>query len=1012
MIQIYMLPIIQLKINSPSSDTDMSIKQKIKNLSAGTYKLSYRVSGASNMDFPLTAKVLDKDGNNLASSSGVTLNDWDNWIDASTENFDISDGQTITVIFEGTVSTSFWGSLDDVRLEPVTASTRTFDIDTEVSTHPVVESDLYVDKVEIMNDFITGFDVSSYLSIRNSGATFKDFDGSVLTDQGFFDLLAENGVNYIRIRTWVDPYDADGNSYGGGVCDLDTAIKIGQWASNANMKVLVDFHYSDFWTDPNKYTAPKAWQDKSVEDKADLLQAYTEDSLKKLLDAGVDVGMVQVGNETTSGFCGETNWENMCTLFNAGSTGIQNIENEYDRQIMIAIHFTNPESGRFDSFASYLKTYGVVYDVFATSYYPYWHGTLENLTNKLSKVAENYDKYVMVAETSYARTYDDGDGHTNTVFEGSEKNEIPYPVCLQSQALSVRNVVEAVANVPDNKGIGVFYWEPAWIPVQVYDASASNADEILAQNKELWEKYGSGWASSYSCDYDEDAGLWYGGSAVDNEAVFDFDGTALDTLKIFNMIRGGTTAENSVIGIKDSQVEYYVSDDIILPETVDVILADGDEKTVSVIWNENDINEAVYSGEGVYPISGSAVYNEESYDVVCTLTLNAKNYLINPSFEDSDTSMWIKEGTEASSISRKSEGGNYKTGTQAFHFWNSDALTYTFYQTVTVDKGIYKAGCFVEGGDAGDDYTIEFFVNVGDNEYKDSATLNGWLEWQNPNVSDIEITDDETEVTVGVRATNLAGGAWGAFDDFYLSKIADDVEYHIIEGANSVYDKAEGGNIIIKSDGPFVKFEDVKVDGDVVEPQNYSAEKGSTVITLPESYLDTIEEGEHEIEIVFTNGSAKTNFTVSKKEDDSKTPATPTVKYLSMYRLYNPNSGEHFYTSNETEKNNLVKLGWKYEGVAWSAPETSDIPVYRLYNPNAGDHHYTVSATERDFLVKVGWKYEGIGWYSESKDGNTIYRLYNPNAKTGTHHYTVNKEEKDFLVKLGWRDEGIGWYGK
>ncbi|WP_303975211.1 hypothetical protein [Streptococcus merionis] len=128
-----------------------------------------------------------------------------------------------------------------------------------------------------------------------------------------------------------------------------------------------------------------------------------------------------------------------------------------------------------------------------------------------------------------------------------------------------------------------------------------------------------------------------------------------------------------------------------------------------------------------------------------------------------------------------------------------------------------------------------------------------------------------------------------------------------------------------------------------------------------------------------------------------------------MNRVYNPNSGEHFYTSAVAEKNHLISLGWKDEGQAWIAPDNGDV-VYRLYNPNAGDHHYTTSAGERDALVNVGWKSEGEGW----KSGGTvpIYRLYNPNAKkAGAHHYTTSTGERDFLVNLGWKNEGIGWYG-
>ncbi|HFI0827892.1 TPA: G5 domain-containing protein, partial [Streptococcus suis] len=129
---------------------------------------------------------------------------------------------------------------------------------------------------------------------------------------------------------------------------------------------------------------------------------------------------------------------------------------------------------------------------------------------------------------------------------------------------------------------------------------------------------------------------------------------------------------------------------------------------------------------------------------------------------------------------------------------------------------------------------------------------------------------------------------------------------------------------------------------------------------------------------------------------------------IGMYRLYNPNSGEHFYTASIGERDFLKKVGWKYEGGAWTAP-TNGEDVYRLYNPNAGDHHYTTSKAEKDMLVKVGWKYEGVGW--KSGGSSKVYRLYNPNAKgAGAHHYTLSKGEYDFLVMKGWKGEGVGWY--
>lgn len=129
-----------------------------------------------------------------------------------------------------------------------------------------------------------------------------------------------------------------------------------------------------------------------------------------------------------------------------------------------------------------------------------------------------------------------------------------------------------------------------------------------------------------------------------------------------------------------------------------------------------------------------------------------------------------------------------------------------------------------------------------------------------------------------------------------------------------------------------------------------------------------------------------------------------------MYRLYNPNNGEHFYTKNGAERDMLKGVGWKDEGVGWYAPTEGD-PVYRLYNPNAGDHHYTLNGNEKDMLVKVGWRYEGVGWYSDTKKTIKLYRAYNPNAKAGSHNYTVNGAEQTMLIQAGWKDEGLAWYG-
>lgn len=177
---------------------------------------------------------------------------------------------------------------------------------------------------------------------------------------------------------------------------------------------------------------------------------------------------------------------------------------------------------------------------------------------------------------------------------------------------------------------------------------------------------------------------------------------------------------------------------------------------------------------------------------------------------------------------------------------------------------------------------------------------------------------------------------------------------------------------------------------------------------LEKYYYHYINSGQYEGRNATTDDHA-TVVAAARGYINYPTTGNSSTKY--MYRLYNPNSGEHFYTADTNEADNVIEHGWKYEGVGWTAPVSSQLPVYRMYNPNAGDHHYTMNAVEKDMLVSKGWNYEGIGWYSASGSGVPLYRQYNPNAVTGTHNYTINKNENDNLKRLGWHEEGIGWYG-
>lgn len=393
------------------------------------------------------------------------------------------------------------------------------------------EPSISIEKIEGLSaNFIRGVDVSSIISLEQSGVTFYDVWGS---PSDIFKVLKQANISHVRIRVWNNPYDSNGNGYGGGNSDVEKAIELGKRATRNGLKVLIDFHYSDFWADPAKQKAPKAWQSYTVDQRVDAIYNFTKESLTRIINSGVDVDMVQVGNETGYGFCGCATWDmgsdytvvpfsDLARLMNAGSRAIR----EINPNILIVVHNTEPNSG-YEWISKDYNTYGVDYDVFASSYYPNIHGSMENLTAQLKHVADTYGKKVMVAETQYPFTSANGDDYTNAL---SEKiGDMKYPLTVQGQARHVRDMCQAVKNVGD-KGIGLFYWECAWIPV----------GKTWAENEPIWSKYGSGWASKYAAGYDHEiVGDYSYGSAVDNQAFFNFNGYPMDSINVFKYIYTG-----------------------------------------------------------------------------------------------------------------------------------------------------------------------------------------------------------------------------------------------------------------------------------------------------------------------------------------------------------------------------------------------------------------------------------------------------------------------------------------
>lgn len=630
------------------------------------------------------------------------------------------------------------------------------------------EAAVYVEPIEnLPEDFIRGVDISSVLVEENSGVVYYNEAGE---EQDIFQTLAENGVNYIRVRLWNDPYDENGNGYGGGNNDTATAAEIGRRAAQYGMKLCVDFHYSDFWADPSKQMCPKAWEDMVIEEKSEALYQYTRESLQEILEAGADVGMVQIGNEINYGMSGETDWTKRRQLLQAGSKAVREVSQESDRDIRIAVHFTDvSDTEGILQIAQKLQDKEIDYDIFAVSYYPFWHGTMENLTEVLKQISEEYGKEVMVAENSYPYTTGDGDGNANSI---GEEDILPeYPASVQGQTHEIRDVCAAVATV-GKAGIGYFYWEPAWIPVNVYEKSADNAAQVLADNKEAWESKGAGWASSYAAGYDpKDAGQYYGGSSWDNQALFDYEGHPLASLQVFKYLQCGTITETVIDHVQPIEINVDLGGEVVIPVQVPVICNDRSVEEHTVIWDEKAIAAIDTDKGGTFVVTGFVLQEVEDGQMEVPVTLTVKvcrqNLLSNSSFEEKDTSMWkiTGNGTDFQNKAADAYSGDY-----ALHFWSNDAVSFTAEQTVTgLEPGTYEFGFYLQGGDAGDEAQMYAYADNGTDCLAKVTGVDGWVNWQNPVVEGITVGEDGT-LTVGASVTCAAKG-WGTLDDFYLYRI-------------------------------------------------------------------------------------------------------------------------------------------------------------------------------------------------------------------------------------------------
>ena len=622
------------------------------------------------------------------------------------------------------------------------------------------DAGIYVEPIpDLADDFIRGMDVSSILAEEKSGVKYYNADG---VEQDVFTTMAEAGVNYARIRVWNDPYDENGNGYGGGNNDLATAIALGKRATDNGMKVCIDFHYSDFWADPAKQMCPKAWEGMSLEEKTEALYDFTKDSMTQLLDNGVDVCMVQVGNETNNGMAGETQIPNIAQLMNAGSKAVREASESYKKDIKVALHYTNASDyDGLDSILYKLSSFQVDYDIFALSYYPYWHGTFENLQKVMENIQNKYGKETLIAETAYCYTAEDTDGSGNSV--GAADLIDAYGATVQSQSTALRDVCAAASQ---SGALGVFYWEGAWIAV----------GDVNADNSPIWEEFGSGWASSYAAGYDpKDAGQYYGGCSWDNQALFDPDGKPLDSLYTYKWLKYGTNAEPAIDLVNIPTVTCNIGADVEMPETVDVVYNNRTLNTsLPVEWYEEMVKNIDTSKAGTYEITGRVLDENAASDspteVLCVVNVEMLNYVVNPGFEDADTTMWSisYEGDKNPTDFQQKEGDAH-TGEYSFHFWSESDMDFTIEQKFTdLEPGTYTLKAYFQGGDIDDSAKMELYASCGSSVSSDAFTAQGYANWQEPAISSIKVTDGT--LTIGMHIQCGAKG-WGTIDDFTLNKI-------------------------------------------------------------------------------------------------------------------------------------------------------------------------------------------------------------------------------------------------
>ncbi|WP_438444089.1 glycoside hydrolase family 53 protein [Gorillibacterium sp. sgz5001074] len=306
---------------------------------------------------------------------------------------------------------------------------------------------------------IHGMDVSFLDEIESEGGIFRDGEGPA----DCLAILKQSGVQAVRLRIWNDPP--------GGYCNLERTLRMARRIKEQGLRFLLDFHYSDGWADPAKQTKPRAWAELAFPELVHAVHAYTAEVLTALRDQGTLPDEVQIGNEITPGLLwddgrvdGEWDtdeqWERLAVLVTSGIQAVR----EADSCIRIMIHIDRGGDNKGSrKFLDRFWELGVHYDTIGLSYYSWWHGDLEALRENLNDLAERYGKDLVVVETAYPWTLTPREGFAFIV-SGEEQLHEGYPATVEGQAAYLRDFLSILREVPDGRGAGWYWWEPAWIP--------------------------------------------------------------------------------------------------------------------------------------------------------------------------------------------------------------------------------------------------------------------------------------------------------------------------------------------------------------------------------------------------------------------------------------------------------------------------------------------------------------------------------------------------------------------